>query len=163
MPGGPVQGLAQIRGPSPRAPRRPRPRTGRRWPARSRSQCPGGGCPAGPGTRPARRPPASSRSGHGSRPGCRTPAMLRQQARHEGRQLERDIEHDTIRQHTETPGRYGSCGETFCTGGSALSRGSPAMSACLPICGATPGSLLLRKTSVCSVEPCGSDDAVAVS
>ena len=71
--------------------------------------------------------------------------MLGQQPGHEGRQLERDVEHDTIRQHAEPPDRYGSCGETSCTGGSALSRGSPAMSACLPIWGATPGSPLLRK------------------
>src|SRR5690348_6704137 len=84
-----------------------------------------------PGQREDRLLPAGQGTGPG--PGAELPAMLRQQARYEGRQLERDIEHDTIRQHAEPPGRYGSCGETSCTGGSALSRRSPAMSACLPI------------------------------
>ena len=84
-------------------------------------------------------------------PGADLAAVRGQQARHERDQWQRDVKDDTIGQHAEPPGRYGSCGETSCTGGSAPSRGSPVMSARLPVAarmGVTPrmsGSSLLRK------------------
>ena len=66
-----------------RAPRRPRPCTGTRWPARSRSRGPAGGCRPCPGTTPARRPPASSSSARGSLPRADLAAVRGQQPRHE--------------------------------------------------------------------------------
>ena len=85
--------------------------------------------------------------GTGPIPGADLAAVLGQQARHEHRQLEGDVKGDTIGQHAEPPaGR--TCGETSCTGGSALSRGSPAyvrVSARMTVTPGTPGSPSLRK------------------
>ena len=106
--------------PALRGPRRPRPCTGRRWPERSRSPGPGGGCRAGPETTPGRRPPASSSSGHGSRPFSRARGGDPPATATEQHQWQRDVKGDTIRQHAEPPGRYGSCGETSCTGAPRL-------------------------------------------
>ena len=65
---------------------------------------PSGGCPAGPETRPARRPPASSRSGHASRPGCRSPGGALPAAATRTGPVERDVKGDTIGDHAEPPG-----------------------------------------------------------
>ena len=87
----------------------------------------------------------------GAVPGADLTAVLGQQARHEQDQRQWDVKDDTIGQRAEPPGRYGSCGETSCTGGSAPSHGSPVMPACLPAPALTgvksrmPGSPLLRK------------------
>jgi hypothetical protein len=62
---------------------------------------PGGGCPAGPGTRPTRRPPASSRSGHGSRPGYRARAGALPAARTRTPRVGTERQDDTIGQHAE--------------------------------------------------------------
>src|SRR6185437_6536589 len=87
-----------------------------------------------PVTEPGQREDRLLPAGQGTRPGpgAELAAVLCQEPGHEHRELERDVKDDTIRQHAEPPGRYGSCGETSCTGGSAPARGSPAMSACLP-------------------------------
>src|SRR5712671_5653746 len=65
-------------------------------------------------------------------PGADLAAVLEQQLRHEQNQWKRDVKGDTIGQHAEPPGTEGTFSETSCTGGSAPSRGSPDMSACLP-------------------------------
>jgi hypothetical protein len=110
------------------------PRTGRR-----RSGCrPGSGedrlLPAGQGACPV--------------PGADLLAVICQQPGHEQHQWQRDVKDDTIGQHAEPPGRYGSCGETSCTGGSAPSQGSPVMSAHCPY---QPGWALSRE---CRTYPC---------
>jgi hypothetical protein len=58
--------------------------------------------------------------------------VICEQPGHEHRQWQRDVKSDTIGQHAEPPGTEGILVETSCTGGSAPSRGSPVMSACLP-------------------------------
>src|SRR5262249_43527117 len=94
----------------------------------------------GPVTEPGQHEHRLLPAGQGARarPGADLMAATGQQPGHEQHRLDRDIEHDTIRQHVEPSGQMTGLWRDLFYRGLRAARGSPVMSTSLPIWASRP-------------------------